>query len=199
MTARPASRVARRGSRAGLATAPRRARRRGEHAPDAAGPRPVQCAIVTVSDTRRGADDLGGALLARMLTGAGHAVASRGWVRDEVAAIRKAARAALAKPAIDTVLVTGGTGPAHRDVTPEALAPLFEKRLDGFGELFRMRSWSQVGAAAWFSRAGAGIAKGRLLVMLPGSMRALELAMNELLLPELVHVMRTLGRFPNPE
>lgn len=188
-----------RGAKAAAPGRVRRVRRRGEHAAAAAGPRPVGCAILTVSDTRRGADDKGGARLAALVEDAGHTVVGRAWARDEVAAIRRAARAALARPATDVLLVTGGTGMSPRDVTPEALRPLLQKSLDGFGELFRMHSWAQVGAAAWFSRAGAGVANGRLLVMLPGSVRALELAVTQLLLPELVHLMRTLGRFPNPE
>ena len=87
-----------------------------------------------------------------------------------------------------------GTGVSPRDRTPEALAPLLERELPGFGERFRHRSFEQVGAAAWLSRAGAGVARGRLIVFLPGSTAAVELALDELLLPELVHVLRLLGR-----
>ena len=169
---------------------------RGEaHAEHASAPRPIQCAIVTVSDTRRGRDDLSGALAHELLERAGHEVVRRAWVHDEVAAIRKVVRQVLRLEAVDVVLVTGGTGMAARDVTPEALVPMFERELPGFGEAFRARSAAQVGAASWFSRATAGVARGRLVVLLPGSTAAVGLALRELLLPELVHAVRLLGRF----
>jgi molybdenum cofactor biosynthesis protein B len=147
-----------------------------------------------VSDTRRREQDVSGTRAAQLLEGAGHVVASRGWVRDEAAAIRRSVRAALLDSSIDVVILTGGTGVSPRDVTPEALAPLIEKPLPGFGELFRLRSIEQVGTAAWMSRAGAGIARGRLVVWLPGSPAAVELGVLQCLLPELAHLMRMLGR-----
>ncbi len=168
--------------------------RSGEHRPHGA-PRAIGCAIVTVSDTRRAHDDGSGARAHEMLEHAGHEVLQRAWVRDEIPAIRKAVRALLKRADVDVVLVTGGTGVAPRDVTPEALAPLFTRELPGFGELFRAKSVAQVGAAAWLSRATAGVAAGRLLVMLPGSTPAVELALESLLLPELAHAVRLLGRF----
>jgi molybdenum cofactor biosynthesis protein B len=128
------------------------------------------------------------------LIAAGHAIVARAWVKDEVAAIRRAVRAMLRRRAVDAILVTGGTGVAPRDRTPEALAVLLERELPGFGELFRMLSYRQVGSAAWLSRAGAGIAKGRLMVWLPGSTKAVELAMEKLIVPELDHALRLLNR-----
>jgi molybdenum cofactor biosynthesis protein B len=169
-----------------------RAARRPAHA--AAAARPVQCAIVTVSDTRGARDDRSGDAIAARLERAGHAVAGRAWVRDEIAAIRRAVRAALARRSTDAVIVTGGTGVAPRDVTPEAVEPLFDRTLPGFGEQFRALSAAQVGSAAWLSRASAGIARGRLVALLPGSTRAVTLALDELLIPELGHVARLLGR-----
>jgi molybdenum cofactor biosynthesis protein B len=151
--------------------------------------------VITVSDTRRAVDDRSGDAIARLLEHAGHRVARRAWVADERAAIRRAVRGALGVRGVDVVLVTGGTGVAPRDVTPEALQPLLTRTLPGFGERFRALSWTQVGSAAWLSRALAGVAAGRLVVALPGSTRAVELAMRELLLPELGHVVRLLGRF----
>jgi len=156
--------------------------------------RPAGCAIVTVSDTRGAKDDASGDAVERHLTAAGHVIVARAWVKDEVAPIRRAVRAALARRAVDAVLVTGGTGVAPRDRTPEALAVLLERELAGFGELFRMLSFGQVGSAAWLSRAGAGIAKGRLMVWLPGSTKAVELAMEKLVVPELDHALRLLNR-----
>jgi molybdenum cofactor biosynthesis protein B len=132
--------------------------------------------------------------VARHLIGAGHVIVARAWVKDEVAAIRRAARAALTRSAVEVILVTGGTGVAPRDRTPEALAALVERDLRGFGELFRMLSYRQVGSAAWLSRAGAGIAKGRLMLWLPGSTKAVELAMEKLVVPELDHALHLLNR-----
>ena len=166
-----------------------------EHSQHVAPVRPVGCAIVTISDTRRGHDDRSGALAHELIERAGHDVVRRAWVRDEVAAIRASVRGLLRLRTVDCLIVTGGTGMAARDVTPEALAPLVSRALPGFGEMFRQRSVEQVGVAAWFSRAAAGVANGRLLVMLPGSTPAVELALKELLLPELAHAMRLLGRF----
>lgn len=178
---------------------PRRAPRGAGHAATARGKYPVGCAILTVSDTRDAATDASGAAIEHLLARARHAVVRRAWVRDEPAAIRRAARAALARPEVDVLIVTGGTGLARRDVTPEALAPLIERRLPGFGELFRWLSMGQVGPAAWLSRAGAGVARGRLVVMLPGSTAAVTLAMKRLVLPELIHAVRMLGRYPTEE
>ncbi|MFI5372626.1 MAG: molybdenum cofactor biosynthesis protein B [Candidatus Eisenbacteria bacterium] len=166
----------------------------GRHAHASAAGRPVACAIITVSDTRGRADDGSGDAMTRLLEAAGHPVSHRVWVGDEAAAIRRAVRSALGKPAIDVILLTGGTGVAPRDVTPEAIAPLLETPLPGFGERFRALSQRQVGSAAWLSRACAGIARGRLVVALPGSTRAVELALAELVIPELGHMVRLLGR-----
>jgi molybdenum cofactor biosynthesis protein B len=135
----------------------------------------------------------------RLLRRAGHRVVTRAWVADAPRAIRRAARAALAQDAVDVVIATGGTGVSPRDRTPEALAGLVEKWLPGFGERFRALSEAQVGSAAWLSRAAAGVAQGKLIVMLPGSTRAVELALERLLLPELGHVVRLVGRFPKEE
>lgn len=164
------------------------------HASDQHAARPVAVAIITVSDTRRGKHDTSGALAERMLLSSGFLVASRAWVIDDVAAIRRAASAALARTGVDVVILTGGTGVAPRDVTPEAVGPLLERTLPGFGERFRALSWAAVGAAAWLSRAGAGVARGRLVVYLPGSSGAVRQALEQLLIPELVHVVRLLGR-----
>jgi molybdenum cofactor biosynthesis protein B len=148
-----------------------------------------------VSDSRRGREDTAGALVERLVARAGHRVLTRAWVRDEPAALRRAGRAALARAGVDVLIVTGGTGLGPRDRTPEALAPLAARAIPGFGERFRALSSRQVGAAAWLSRAGAFVARGRLVVMLPGSRAAVELALTRLLLPELVHAVRMLGRF----
>ena len=109
------------------------------HAHQAAAPRPVGCALITVSDTRGPAHDLSGDLLRRRVERGGHEVVSRDWVKDDAPAIRRVVRAALGRRDVDAVLVIGGTGIAARDVTPEAVSPLVQRWLPGFGELFRVR------------------------------------------------------------
>jgi len=167
-------------------------RRRPAHATPATGP--IGCAVLTVSDTRGEGSDPGGDLLCRLLERAGHRIVTRVWARDEIRAIRAALRQGLAHADADVVLATGGTGIAPRDRTLEAGAPLIERWLPGFGELFRQRSLDQVGTAAWLSRAAAGVARRRLVVFLPGSPRAVELALSEVLLPELSHAVGLLER-----
>ena len=168
--------------------------RAGVHATAQKAARKVGVAVLTVSDTRRGESDTSGALAVQLFTAAGHAVTSRAWVRDDIRAIRDALRRALARKDTDAVVLTGGTGIAKRDVTPEAVEPLLDISLPGFGERFRAASWASVGPAAWLSRAGAGVAKGRLVVYLPGSSGAVRDGLELLVIPELVHAVRLLGR-----
>lgn len=146
-------------------------------------------AVVTVSDSRTEADDAGGATVRRLAEAAGHRVAVSRIVPDGVEPVRAALGELLAADGVDAVVLTGGTGVSPRDLTPEAVEPLLERRIDGFGELFRRLSWDQVGAAAMLSRAGAGIAAGRAVFYLPGSPAAVELAMRELILPEAGHLI----------
>jgi len=155
---------------------------------DAAAKAAVSVGVITVSDTRTLETDSGGALIAELLAANGHPVASREIVRDEPAAIQAGLRAALAKPGIGAVILTGGTGIAPRDVTPESVEPVLERIIPGFGELFRMLSFEEIGAAALLSRALAGLAGGRVVFALPGSRGAVRLAMERLILPELGHL-----------
>jgi molybdenum cofactor biosynthesis protein B len=157
------------------------------------GTRRVACAVVTVSDTRTHETDTSGALTRELLVQAGHAVVSQTILPDEPDRVRAHVATLLADPAVDAVLVNGGTGLAPRDTTYEAIAGLLEKRLDGFGELFRLLSYEQIGAAAMLSRAVAGIAGGKVVASMPGSTAAVELAMTRLLVPELGHMV-TLAR-----
>ena len=160
----------------------------GEHRSEAGEP-VLGFALLTVSDTRNERTDKGGGLLAALVAGAGHRVVSRGLVRDDIGEIRAEVKAALALPSVDTVLVTGGTGLAPRDVTIEAVTPLFEREIPGFGELFRMLSFAEIGAAAMLSRAAAGLVSGRAIFLLPGSPAAIELALQRLVLPEIGHLL----------
>jgi molybdenum cofactor biosynthesis protein B len=153
-----------------------------------AAPALVPTAILTVSDTRTLETDTGGALAAELLGAAGHPIVSREIVRDEPDAIRAATLAALAAPDVRALVVTGGTGVAPRDVTPDALEPLLERTIPGFGELFRMLSWQEIGSAALLSRALAGLRDGRVVFVVPGSRGAVRLALEKLILPELGHL-----------
>jgi molybdenum cofactor biosynthesis protein B len=148
----------------------------------------VPTVVITVSDTRTLDTDTGGARVAELLAAAGHAVVGREIVKDEPAAIAAATRRAIARGDARAVVLTGGTGVAPRDVTPEAVLPLLERVVPGFGELFRMLSFEEIGSAALLSRALLGLAGGVVVCVLPGSRGAVTLAMQRLLLPELGHL-----------
>ena len=149
----------------------------------------VACAIVTISDTRNAETDTSGSRTRALLEAAGHRVVSYSIVPDDTRLVRARLEELLALPGLEVVVTNGGTGLAKRDTTFEAIAALLEKRLDGFGELFRMLSFEQVGAKAMLSRATAGVARGKILVSLPGSTAAVELALEKLLLPALGHMV----------
>ncbi len=158
-------------------------------------PAGVSCVVVTVSDTRTEATDEGGLVVIEELERAGHSIRARAMVRDEPDAIRAVIESAIAPDAgADAVILTGGTGIAPRDVTYEVVAALLEKRLDGFGELFRLLSYREVGPAAMLSRAVAGVARGCVVAALPGSPAACKLAVARLLGPELGHMVAQLRR-----
>jgi molybdenum cofactor biosynthesis protein B len=159
------------------------------HAPAAAD---VRVAIVTASDTRTAATNEGGRALRGRLEAAGYSVVADAILAEEPEALRDEV-ARLARDS-DVVLVTGGTGISPRDRTPEAVAPLFERRLPGFGELFRMLSFQAIGPAAMLSRADAGVVGGALVFLLPGSPAAVELAVDKLIAPELAHAVGQLRR-----
>ncbi|MFN7918144.1 MAG: molybdenum cofactor synthesis domain-containing protein [Vicinamibacterales bacterium] len=154
------------------------------------GPKHVRCFVLTVSDTRTTETDTGGRAIADLLTAAGHTVAGRALVKDDAAVVSGVVREQLAVPDIDVVITTGGTGITSRDSTYEAIASLLDKTLDGFGELFRMLSYAEVGAAAMMSRATAGLASGTIVIALPGSEAAVRLAMEKLVLPEVGHMVQ---------
>ena len=152
----------------------------------------VRCAVLTISDTRTPETDTSGRAIAALLEAAGHAVSRRQILRDEPDQVRAAVQAAFG--AVDVILTTGGTGITSRDNTYEAISGLFEKRLDGFGELFRTLSYEEIGSAAMMTRAAAGVARRTVIFMLPGSEHAVHLAMTKLIVPELGHVVRELRR-----
>ena len=142
---------------------------------------PVRIAVLTVSDTRALTDDRSGDALVRMLTDAGHQLAARDLVKDEVPAIRAAVERWIVDATIDVVLTTGGTGFTGRDVTPEAVRPLFEKEIDGFATVFHMISFNKVGTSTIQSRACAGLARGTYIFCLPGSPGACKDAWEDIL------------------
>ncbi|RJP34331.1 MAG: MogA/MoaB family molybdenum cofactor biosynthesis protein [Phycisphaerales bacterium] len=157
------------------------------HQSDAAGP--LGYAVLTVSDTRTPQTDASGAAIIELMDAAGHTRVDYRIVRDETQAIRGCVTAWVNDPRCRVVLMTGGTGVASRDVTVEAVEPLFDKRLEGFGELLRQRSFQQVGPAAMLSRATAGVSSGTVIFAMPGSTAAVRLAMTELVLPPLRHLV----------
>ena len=159
-----------------------------EHHHRKSAPARVPTAVITVSDTRTLETDTGGARVAELLSAAGHPVVSREIVVDEPAEIAAALRALLDRDDVAAVIFTGGTGVAPRDVTPDAIEPLLDRVVPGFGELFRSLSYQEIGSAALLSRALAGLAAGRVVFVLPGSRGAVQLAMEKLVLPELGHL-----------
>jgi molybdenum cofactor biosynthesis protein B len=160
----------------------------------ATAPTSVRCYVLTISDTRVVTTDTSGRAIAELLEANGHQIAGRGIVRDDPDAIRTALELQLDAASAQVIITTGGTGITSRDSTYEVVCNLFEKRLDGFGELFRMLSYEEIGPAAMLSRACAGTAMGKIIVSLPGSENAVRLAMTKLLLPELGHLVRELSR-----
>lgn len=162
-----------------------------EHRRDA--PASVTVYVITVSDTRTLETDKSGAAIAAMLEQNGHLVHGRTILRDEPADVR-AKVLDLAVSGIDAVITTGGTGITARDGTFEAVDGLLTKRLPGFGEIFRMISYQQIGAAAMLSRATAGLVDRTVVIVLPGSEHAVRLAMDELVVPELAHLVREARR-----
>jgi molybdopterin adenylyltransferase len=160
----------------------------------AQAPKSVRCFVITVSDTRTEDTDTGGRAIVDLLTAAGHTVSGRTIVRDDPELVRDIIVRQLAQPDIQAIITTGGTGITSRDNTYEAIATMLQKRLDGFGELFRMLSYEQIGSAAMMSRACAGLVAGRIVVSLPGSEGAVRLAMEKLVVPELAHMVQQAGK-----
>lgn len=164
-----------------------------EHVADAQGIA-ARCAIITLSDTRSPQTDTSGQAIRRLLENAGHHVIDYRVLKDDVAALTGAMNELLARADIDAILSNGGTGISPRDQTIDVMARMIEQPLPGFGELFRMLSWEQVGSGAMLSRAIGGIAKAKLVFAMPGSTTAVELAMSKLILPEIGHLIRELRK-----
>jgi molybdenum cofactor biosynthesis protein B len=157
-------------------------------------PARVRCVVCTVSDSKTPETDTSGRLIRELLTAAGHEVVSQHLVRDEPHEVHAVIHEACTHPGVQAVIFTGGTGIAPRDQTFEAIDALLEKRLPGFGELFRLLSYQEIGSAAMLSRAQAGVRAGRVVFSLPGSPAACRLAVERLILPELSHIAGLLTR-----
>jgi len=146
---------------------------------------PLKIAVLTISDTRSMKDDKSGALLVQRIVAAGHYVTERSVVTDDIEAIRARVKAWIDDPVIDAIITTGGTGFTGRDVTPEAIEPLFEKKMDGFSALFLVISFPKIGTSAIQSRATAGVANSTYIFCLPGSPGACKDAWDEILVHQL--------------
>jgi len=152
-------------------------------------PKSVSFAVITVSDTRTEADDISGKAITQLMERAGHKPVRKAIVRDDIPEIQRALRESIEDSRIQAIIINGGTGVAKRDVTLEAVSHFEEKPLSGFGELFRTLSFQEIGSAAMMSRATAFVSEGKIVFCLPGSEKAVRLATERLIAPELGHLV----------
>jgi molybdopterin adenylyltransferase len=164
-----------------------------------ASPERVRVAVLTISDTRTPETDTGGNAIVELMREAGHEISRREIVEDDAPRIEVVLQEFLDDASVDAVITTGGTGISARDTTYEVVSRLIDKKLDGFGELFRMLSYEEIGAAAILSRAVAGVSGSKFVASLPGSRNAVRLAMEKLLVPEIPHVVFELRKHRTKE
>ena len=157
-------------------------------------PRSVSCAVLTISDSRTEEDDESGKLIREKLIENGHRVLSYSILRNEAGTIEEKIEELLGREEVQVIITSGGTGVSRRDITVETVEPLLEKRLPGFGELFRSLSFQEIGTPAMMSRATAGVARGKVVLCVPGSLGAVTLAMEKVILPEIGHMVREATR-----
>jgi molybdopterin adenylyltransferase len=157
-------------------------------------PQQVGCVVITCSDTRTAETDTSGQLIMRLLKEHGHEVSGYEVVKDDPSEIRGKLQAAVQKDAVQAIIINGGTGLSRRDSTFETIDGMLEKRLEGFGEIFRYLSYQDIGSPAMMSRATAGLYRGRIIFSTPGSEGAVRLAMEKLILPELGHIIREITK-----
>lgn len=149
----------------------------------------LNCAVLTISDTRTEETDESGKYIIKVLRENGHSVVSYGILKDDFELIRNGVQELLEKNHIQVIITNGSTGISKRDVATDVISPLLEKKLNGFGELFRALSYKEIGSASMMSRAIAGSVKGKIIICIPGSINAVKLAMNKLIIPELGHLV----------
>jgi len=159
-----------------------------------ASPESVSCAVITISDSRTEADDESGKLYRELLTQNGHKVLAYALLKNDATVIRQKILDLLKMDSLQVIITSGGTGLSHRDVTVETVTPLLEKKLEGFGELFRSLSYQEIGTSAILSRSVAGASGGRVILCLPGSLGATRLALEKIILPEIGHMVREATR-----
>ena len=157
-------------------------------------PQTVDCAVIIISDSRTEKTDESGKLLVEGLTSAGHSVSSFSLLKNDREAIQEKMAELLHSPAVQVIITSGGTGASKKDITIETVSPTLEKRLDGFGELFRYLTYQEIGTGSILSRATAGVALGRVVICLPGSLKAVKLALDKIILPEIGHMVREATR-----
>ncbi len=157
-------------------------------------PRIVNCAVVVISDTRTEKTDESGRLIMQTLRENGHQVVAYDVLKNDAGLISGRLDALLNEEGLQVIITSGGTGASRMDITIESVLPILEKRLDGFGELFRYLTYQEIGTASIMSRALAGVARGKVVICLPGSLAAVRLAMDKIILPEVGHMVREAAR-----
>ncbi len=150
----------------------------------------VACAVITTSDSRTEQDDESGTLIKQRLMDSGHKVTYYTILKNDAEAIKQKIKELLRRDDVQVIITGGGTGLSKRDVTVNTIAPMLEKKLDGFGELFRQLTFQEIGTGSIMSRAIAGVTKGKVIICIPGSLGAATLAMDKIILPEIGHLVR---------
>lgn len=157
-------------------------------------PKSVRCAVLTISDSRTEETDESGKLIKEKLSQNGHKIVAYSLLKNDAVAIKNKINELLSKDEVQVIIASGGTGVSQRDITIETLSPMLEKKLDGFGELFRFLSFQEIGTASVMSRAMAGVVRGKVIICIPGSLGAVTLAMDKIILPEIGHMVREATR-----
>ena len=166
----------------------------GYHEHKHQAPRSVTCAVLTISDSRTEQDDESGGLIKQRLSQKGHPVVFYSILKNDAEAIRNQIGELLKRDELQVIIASGGTGVSHRDITVDTISPMLEKKLDGFGELFRYLTYQEIGTGSIMSRAIAGVIQGKVIICIPGSLGAVTLAMDKIILPEIGHLVREATR-----
>ena len=166
----------------------------GYHEHKDKAPRTVTCAVLIISDSRTEQDDESGGLIKQRLSENGHRVMVYSILKNDAEAIKRKIDELLRQEDLQVIITSGGTGVSHRDTTVDTVEPMLEKKLDGFGELFRFLTYQEIGTGSIMSRAIAGVTKGKVILCLPGSLGAVKLATDRIILPEIGHLVREATR-----